>query len=67
MRINSIKYKLNYHPAKYDHKSMTYVKKDVKYDNFLKAKEHQWECDKCDRTFSKYPSLKEHKTETHSY
>jgi len=46
---------------------MTYVKKDVKYDNFLKAKEHQWECDKCDRTFSKYPSLKEHKTETHSY
>ncbi|CAN5555792.1 MAG: hypothetical protein QN649_08940 [Nitrososphaeraceae archaeon] len=46
---------------------MTYVKKDVKYDNFLKAKEHQWECDKCDCTFSKYPSLKEHKTETHSY
>ncbi len=67
LRINSIKYKLNYNPAKYDYKTMTYVKEDVKYDNFSKAKEHQWECDKCKCTFSKYPALKEHKTEEHSY
>lgn len=67
VRINSIKYKLNYNPAKYDHKSKMYVKKDIIYDNFTEAKELQWECDKCKCAFSKYPYLKEHKTEKHSY
>jgi hypothetical protein len=67
VRINSIKYKMNYNPAKYDYKSKMYVKKDIMYDTFTKAKELQWECDKCKCTFSKYPDLKEHKTEKHSY
>lgn len=67
VRINSIKYKLNYNPAKYDYKSKMYVKKDIMYDTFTKAKELQWECDKCKCTFSKYPDLKGHKTENHSY
>ena len=37
------------------------------YDSFTEAKELQWECDKCKYAFSKYPYLKEHKTEKHSY
>ncbi len=44
-----------------------YVKKDIMYDSFTEAKELQWECDKCKCAFSKYPNLKEHKTEKHSY
>jgi transcription initiation factor IIE alpha subunit len=67
VRINSIKYKLNYNPAKYDYKSKRYVKKDIMYESFNKAKELQWECDKCKSAFSKYPNLKVHKTEKHSY
>jgi hypothetical protein len=67
VRINSIKYKLNYNPAKYDHKSKNVRKKGIIYDSFTEAKELQWECDKCKCAFSKYPYLKEHKTEKHSY
>ncbi|TLX86147.1 MAG: hypothetical protein E6L04_04030 [Thaumarchaeota archaeon] len=65
--INSKKYTLNYNPAKYDDKSKRYVKKDIMYDTFTEAKDLQWECDKCKCTFSKYPDLKGHKTEKHSY
>lgn len=41
VRINSIKYRLNYNPAKYDHKSKMYVEKDVMYNSFTEAKELQ--------------------------
>ena len=37
------------------------------YKNFNQARAHQWKCDKCGDTFSKYPDLKEHKKEDHSY
>jgi hypothetical protein len=44
-----------------------YVKDDMQYDNFNNARQNQWRCDKCNCTFSRYPALKEHKTQKHSY
>jgi len=67
LQSNSIKYKIHYNATTYDHKTRTYINGEQAYKNFNQARAHQWKCDKCGDTFSKYPDLKEHKKEDHSY
>ncbi|HEY7110221.1 MAG TPA: hypothetical protein VH415_12390 [Nitrososphaeraceae archaeon] len=51
----------------YDHKTGRYVNGEKIFDTFDQARAHQWKCEKCDRTFSKFPDLKRHKNEDHAY
>jgi hypothetical protein len=67
LQPNSIKYRVHYNPSMYDHKTGRYVNGEKIFETFNQARAHQWKCEKCDRTFSKFPDLKRHKNEDHAY
>jgi hypothetical protein len=51
----------------YDHKTGRYINGEKTFDTFNQARAHQWKCEKCERTFSKFPDLKKHKNDDHAY
>ncbi len=62
-----LKYKVNYNPVVYDFRSGSYRVGTEKYQDYQKAREQQWRCEKCDKTFCSFKELRLHKLEYHSY
>jgi hypothetical protein len=53
--------------ATYNPVTGAYENNNGKYDSYLDARKEQWKCDKCDKLFQNFRSLRDHKATVHSY
>lgn len=58
---------LHQNQINYDYKTKQYSSGGTTFQTHAEAREKQWQCNKCERSFSTMKQLKIHKSDDHSY